>query len=116
MSETASIVLMVVVLVGVVGILIYLAFEKRILFFAETRKQNKAFKANRKILEMLYDDIMFKKSVLEEDEELTQILESYPYLSAEIEEYRQFRNSCFTGEIIKRRDDYNRYHNNGGQQ
>ena len=110
MSQTTTIVLIAVVGAVALGILLYLVFENKILMWVEIRKQNRAFKNNRKILDMLYNDIMFKKSVLEEDEELTQLVETYPYLADEIKEYRQFRNNCFTGDIIKMRDEYNEQH------
>lgn len=110
MSQISMIVLIAVVGAIAIGILLYLAFESKILMWAEIRKQNRAFKRNKKILDMLYNDIMFKKTVLEEDAELDKIVELYPYLAEEITDYRRFRNECFTGDIIKMRDEYNEQH------
>lgn len=115
MSQIAMITLITIICAVLLCILLYLALEKKILVWCETRKKIRAFKNNKKLLDMLYNNIMFKKSVLDEDNELTQLVEEYPCLSKDVEEYRQFRDEWFTGDIIKLRDDYNR-DNNGGQQ
>lgn len=107
MSQITTVILVASIGVGVVCILLYLIFERRITSWLEFRKQNRDFKRNRKILDMLYNDIMFKKSVLDEDVELNQIVEHYPCLAEDVERYRQFRNSCFTGDIIEMKNNYN---------
>jgi len=93
--------LIVLVILGAIGLilLIYLISEKHIRATYEQHKQKRIYKENRKILDFIYNDIMFKKTVLDEDEELEQISEKYPSLTSEIEEYREFRNTYFTPNI-----------------